>query len=58
VLFWFLAFTGEIVSAAFDIFWGEIEKLSSITDILISVALEWTARSNIVFYMYSEVEES
>jgi hypothetical protein len=57
VLFWFLAFTGEMVSAEFDAFWGETAKLSFMTDVLTSAALEWTTQSNIVFYVYYDEED-
>jgi hypothetical protein len=58
VLFRFLAFTGKVVSSAFDKFWGESAKLSFMTKILTSVALEWATQSSLVFYVYFEVEES
>jgi hypothetical protein len=48
---WFLAFS-EMVSAAFDTLWGEISKLSFITEVLIAVAMEWSTQSNIVFHVY------
>jgi hypothetical protein len=57
-LFTFPAFTWKMVSSAFDTFWGENAKLSFMTKVLISVALNWATQSNIVFYVYFEVEES
>jgi hypothetical protein len=41
VLFWFLTYTGEVVSTAFGPFWGEIAQFSFMTEILASAALEW-----------------
>jgi hypothetical protein len=53
-----VAFSGEMVSAAFDTFWDDVANLSFMTEVLISVALEWVTQSSIYFYVYFEVEES
>jgi hypothetical protein len=47
-----------MVSVAFDTFWDKNVKLSFVTEVLTSVALEWATQSNIDFYVYFEVQES
>jgi hypothetical protein len=47
VLFSFLAFTGKLVSAAFDTFWGEIAKLSFMAEVLTSAAPKWATQPNV-----------
>jgi hypothetical protein len=49
VLVWSLVFTGEKVSAAFRTFWSETGKLSFVTKVLTSVALERATQSNVNF---------
>jgi hypothetical protein len=39
--FWFVAFTAEMVSTAFDTIWGETAKLSFMTEVFTSVGLKW-----------------
>jgi hypothetical protein len=58
VLFRLLTFTGKVVSSAFDTFWVEIAKLSFMSKVMTSVALEWATQSNVAFCVYFEVEES
>jgi hypothetical protein len=40
VLFWFLIFTREVVSAAFHTFWSEVAKFGFTTKLLTSVTLK------------------
>jgi hypothetical protein len=58
VLFWSLVSTGEKVSSAFRTFWSETGKLSFVTEVLTSVALEQATQSNIVFYVNFTAEKS
>lgn len=47
VLFWFMASTGGLVSAAFDTFWSEIPTLRFMTEVFTPVALERIPQPNI-----------
>jgi hypothetical protein len=47
-----------MVPATFDTFSYEIAKLSFMTEVLTSVALEWATQSNKDFYIYFEAKES
>jgi hypothetical protein len=58
VFFRFLALSGKVVPSKFDTFWGESAKLSFMTKVLTFVALEWATLSSIVFYVYSEAEDT